>query len=134
MLNRRPRRQINQMNVVPYIDVMLVLLVIFMITTPMFSPGLIDVPSVSQARDPTVAPVEVVVNGPTSITLKTADRSIAISSLSELEATAGQLQQGDQPFAISASQDMKYADVLRVADTLHKAGIRRVALTVKLSE
>jgi biopolymer transport protein TolR len=131
MLNRRPRRQINQMNVVPYIDVMLVLLVIFMITTPMFSPGVIDVPSVSKARTPDVQPVEVILDGSGSITLKTADSTRTFASAEELEAAVGQLGQSEQPFAISAAQDMKYADVLKVADSLHKAGIRRVALTVK---
>lgn len=131
MLNRRPRRQINQMNVVPYIDVMLVLLVIFMITTPMFTPGVIDVPSVSKARTPDVQPVEVILDGSGSIQVKSAEKTMTFASPEQLEASVGQLGQVDQPFAISAAQDMKYADVLKVADSLHKAGIRRVALTVK---
>jgi len=131
MLNRRPRRQINQMNVVPYIDVMLVLLVSFMVTTPMFTPGVIDVPSVSRARAADVQPVEVILNGPQQIVVKTADKSSSFSSVAALQAAAPQLVQGDVPFAISASREMKYADVLAVADALHKAGIRRVALTVK---
>jgi len=131
MLNRRPRRQINQMNVVPYIDVMLVLLVIFMITTPMFTPGVIDVPSVSKARTPDVQPVEVILDGSGVITVKTSEKTLTYPSAAELEAAVGQLGQSDQPFAISAAQDMKYADVLKVADALHKAGIQRVALTVK---
>ena len=62
MLKRRPRRQMNQMNVVPYIDVMLVLLVIFMVTAPMFTPGVINVPSVSQAATVDVRPLEVTVS------------------------------------------------------------------------
>ncbi|BEV72452.1 MULTISPECIES: biopolymer transporter ExbD [unclassified Paludibacterium] len=134
MLNRRPRRQINQMNVVPYIDVMLVLLVIFMITTPMFTPGVIDVPSVSQARTPDVQPVEVELDSSGNITLKGADKTQTFTSVDALTAAASTMAQNDQPFAISAARDMKYEDVLKVADALHKAGIKRVALTVKQSQ
>ena len=43
---RRARKSINQINVVPYIDVMLVLLVIFMVTAPLITPGEIELPSV----------------------------------------------------------------------------------------
>jgi len=134
MLNRRPRRQINQMNVVPYIDVMLVLLVIFMITTPMFTPGVIDVPSVSRARSLQVQPVEVILDQSGAITLKSQERSQNFAGVAELESDLGAWKQGDQPFAISADRNMKYADVLKVADVLHKAGIERVALTVKQRE
>jgi biopolymer transport protein ExbD len=45
----RPRRLKNEINVVPYIDVMLVLLVIFMVTAPMMTTASIDVPSVGKA-------------------------------------------------------------------------------------
>jgi len=121
------------MNVVPYIDVMLVLLVIFMITTPMFTPGVIDVPSVSQARTPDVQPVEVELDASGAITLKSADSTRTFANVDELAAAAPSLPQHDRPFAISAARDMKYEDVLKVADALHRAGIQRVALTVKQS-
>ena len=45
----RARKTINQINVVPYIDVMLVLLVIFMVTAPLVTPGVVELPSVSKA-------------------------------------------------------------------------------------
>lgn len=131
MLNRRHRRQINQMNVVPYIDVMLVLLVIFMIATPMFTPGVIDVPSVSQARTPQTQPVEVELDGSGTIVLKSSESTRRFSSVSELQAAVAPVAQSDEAYAISAARDMKYEDVLKVADALHKAGVRRVALTVK---
>ena len=41
----RKRRMMNQINVVPYIDVMLVLLVIFMVTAPLKNPGVVDLPN-----------------------------------------------------------------------------------------
>ena len=57
-----PRRSMSQMNVVPYIDVMLVLLVIFMVTTPMFSPGVVNLPSVGKAAQVESEPVQVLID------------------------------------------------------------------------
>lgn len=131
MLNRRPRRQMHQMNVVPYIDVMLVLLVIFMVTTPMFSSGVIDVPSVSHSQALDSVPIEVIVDGPGHILLKMPAKTLTVSSLKQLSVVLRPWVGTDHPFAISARQDMQYADVLQVADALHSAGIKRVALTVK---
>ncbi|WP_434631459.1 biopolymer transporter ExbD [Chromobacterium sp. CV08] len=132
MLNRRPRRQINQMNVVPYIDVMLVLLVIFMVTAPMFTPGVIDVPSVSEAPAIDVRPLEVTVDAAGKIELVDGEQKSRVDSLDDL---ASQLQAaigaGQRPVAISADANLKYADVVKIADRLHQAGIKRVALTVK---
>jgi len=55
----RPRKTINQINVVPYIDVMLVLLVIFMITAPLINPGVIELPSVGTKLAAPVLPLEI---------------------------------------------------------------------------
>ncbi|MBT2865821.1 biopolymer transporter ExbD [Chromobacterium violaceum] len=132
MLNRRPRRQMNQMNVVPYIDVMLVLLVIFMVTAPMFTPGVIDVPSVSEAPAIDVRPLEVTVDAAGKIELVDGEQKTRVDSLddlaSQLQALAGA---SARPVAISADANLKYAEVVRIADRLHQAGIKRVALTVK---
>ncbi|AOZ51160.1 biopolymer transporter ExbD [Chromobacterium vaccinii] len=132
MLNRRPRRQMNQMNVVPYIDVMLVLLVIFMVTAPMFTPGVIDVPSVSEAPAIDVRPLEVTVDAAGKIELVDGEQKTRVDSLddlaSQLQALAGA---GQRPVAISADANLKYAEVVKIADRLHQAGIKRVALTVK---
>ncbi|KUM01777.1 ExbD/TolR family protein [Chromobacterium subtsugae] len=132
MLNRRPRRQMNQMNVVPYIDVMLVLLVIFMVTAPMFTPGVIDVPSVSEAPAIDVRPIEVTVDATGKIELVDGEQKSRVDSLDDL---ASQLQalvgENPRPVAISADANLKYAEVVRIADRLHQAGVKRVALTVK---
>src|SRR5688500_12742908 len=56
---RRPRRAMAEINVVPYIDVMLVLLIIFMVAAPLINPGQIDLPQSAQKLDPAVAPLEV---------------------------------------------------------------------------
>ncbi len=122
----------NQMNVVPYIDVMLVLLVIFMVTAPMFTPGVIDVPSVSQAPSIDVRPLEVTIDAQSRIQLIDNEQKTSVASPEEL---AGQIKallgDGNRPVAISADANLKYAEVVHVADVLHQAGIKRVALTVK---
>ncbi|WP_232219814.1 biopolymer transporter ExbD [Pseudogulbenkiania sp. MAI-1] len=131
MLNRRPRRQMNQMNVVPYIDVMLVLLVIFMVTTPLFTPGVIDVPSVSRAAALDVQPLEVIVEAGNAIQLKADGKETRLGSKEELVKHLRALNATERPVAISADQNLKYSEVVAIADDLHKAGIKRVALTVK---
>ena len=55
----RRRRAMSEINVVPYIDVMLVLLIIFMVAAPLINPGQIDLPQVGQKLDPAVAPLEI---------------------------------------------------------------------------
>ncbi|BBH10839.1 biopolymer transporter ExbD [Chromobacterium haemolyticum] len=131
MLNRRPRRQMNQMNVVPYIDVMLVLLVIFMVTAPMFTPGVIEVPSVSQAASIDTRPLEVTVDAQGKIQLIDQDRKTDVASVADLATQIQALGAAERPVAISADANLKYAEVVRIADKLHQAGVKRVALTVK---
>ncbi|AXT44769.1 biopolymer transporter ExbD [Chromobacterium rhizoryzae] len=131
MLNRRPRRQMNQMNVVPYIDVMLVLLVIFMVTAPMFTPGVIEVPSVSQAASIDTRPLEVTVDAQGKIQLIDNDRKTDVASVVDLAAQIQALGAAERPVAISADANLKYAEVVQIADKLHQAGVKRVALTVK---
>ncbi|UGA40310.1 biopolymer transporter ExbD [Chromobacterium haemolyticum] len=131
MLNLRPRRQMNQMNVVPYIDVMLVLLVIFMVTAPMFTPGVIEVPSVSQAASIDTRPLEVTVDAQGKIQLIDQDRKTDVASVADLATQIQALGAAERPVAISADANLKYAEVVRIADKLHQAGVKRVALTVK---
>src|SRR5687768_5187995 len=71
---RSGRRLMNQINVVPYIDVMLVLLVIFMVTVPLVNPGQVDLPSVAKSSQPAIAPMEVSIRADESIWLR--DRSL----------------------------------------------------------
>ena len=66
---RSGRRLMNQINVVPYIDVMLVLLVIFMVTAPLVNPGQVDLPSVGKSSQPAIAPMEVSIRADESIWL-----------------------------------------------------------------
>lgn len=131
MLNRKPRRMINQMNVVPYIDVMLVLLVIFMVTAPMFTPGVIDVPSVSRASQVERAPIEVQYGGDGRYAWALDGKTHPAPSLDALVAAIVPLAADGRPVAISADQNAKYSEVVGIADRLYQAGIQRVALTVR---
>ena len=132
----RPRKLMNQINVVPYIDVMLVLLVIFMVTAPMVNPGVVDLPSVGKSAQPPVAPLEVMIRADATLLLRdrakgaTEERRV---SNAELVATLREIQARtpDQPVVIAADKDVRYEAVLKVMDELQRANIRRVGLLVK---
>jgi biopolymer transport protein TolR len=136
------RRLINQINIVPYVDVMLVLLVIFMVTAPLVNPGVVDLPSVGKSSQPAVQPLEVVVRSDTSLMLRdsTGSKSGAGSPTRERNVTAAELVAAlkerqkvnpDQPVVIAADKDVKYEAVLNVMDELQRADVRRVGLLVK---
>ena len=132
---RRRRKAIAEINVVPYIDVMLVLLIIFMVTSPLIPPGQIDLPSVGQSLNPTVAPLEVRIGRDSKITL--VDRQQGgreqMVKPENLLATVRTIQANhpEQAVVISADKSLKYEEVLRVLDTLQKGQIKRVGLLAK---
>ena len=132
---RRPRKAIADINVVPYIDVMLVLLIIFMVTAPLIQPGQIDLPSVGQALNPTVAPLEVKMKKDGTITL--VDRQQGGEEIvvvrDQLLAAVRKIQANhpDQAVVINADKNLKYDDVLRVLDILQGGKIKRVGLLAK---
>jgi biopolymer transport protein TolR len=74
MIPRRTRKAMNQINVVPYIDVMLVLLVIFMVTAPFINPSQVELPSIGKSAAAPVAPLEVVIRVDGSLLLR--DRGV----------------------------------------------------------
>ena len=133
MLNRRPRRSMSQMNVVPYIDVMLVLLVIFMVTTPMFSPGVINLPSVGKAAQIETEPVQVLIDdqGRYSDSDKGSDHPEV--SLPEHSAQLDSLTGGDRqrPVVISGDKTVAYEKVMEVMRELQQRGYARIGLLVK---
>jgi biopolymer transport protein TolR len=134
---RRPRKVIAEINVVPYIDVMLVLLIIFMVTAQVITPGQIDLPSVGQALDPSIAPLEVRINKTGAIVLvdrQQGGREQPVMREQLLPTIrAIQAKQPDQAVVISADKNLKYEDVLRVLDSLQKGQIKRVGLLAKPS-
>ena len=132
----RSRRLMNEINIVPYVDVMLVLLVIFMVTAPLVNPGVIDLPSVGKSAVPPAAPLEVIVRRDSSLMLRERDKGRADEravSSAQLVAALQELQKKspDQPVVISADKDVRYEAVLKVMDELQRQNIRRVGLLVK---
>ena len=133
----RQRRLKNEINVVPYIDVMLVLLVIFMVTTPMMTTASIDLPSVGKAPAAPTAPLEVAIKADQSLSVT--DRSgnskeIKVDRKELLGMVqAAQQRNPDQPVLIAGDKNVKYEAVLMVMDELQRAQIKRVGLLVQTS-
>lgn len=133
------RRTMNDINMVPFIDVMLVLLIIFMVTAPMLSPGVIDVPSVGQAARQPDRFVQVIITTDATLQLKEGG-SQGVAQNVTLEQLAAQVQTlqgptapntGPVPVVIAADKNVKYDTVVHVMDTLQRAGIARVGLSVQ---
>ena len=133
----RGRRAVNEINMVPFIDVMLVLLIIFMVSAPLLPTGVIDLPSMGRAQKAPDKVIEVVLEAEDDLSLRV-DRQdagrIALSELAprikdEQERAAGGPQSA--PVIISARKDIRYDAVVRVMDTLQKGGVVRVGLSVR---
>jgi len=132
---RRVRKPINQINVVPYIDVMLVLLVIFMVTAPLVAPGEIQLPSVGSKLTPAVNALRVRVNPDKSIVLideSAKDRPSVKVTLDALVAQVLAIQAGrEQPVVIDADKGSRYEDVIGILDRLQQGGIKKVGLLAR---
>lgn len=132
---RARRRTISQINVVPYIDVMLVLLVIFMITAPLINPGQIELPTVGKTSTPPLAPLEVSIHKDQSLWLR--DHSAGAAELrmtrEDLIAAIQRKQKvhRDQAVVISADEDVQYKAVLEVMDMLQQNQVSKVGLLAK---
>ena len=136
---RRQRKSMSQINVVPYIDVMLVLLVIFMVTAPLITPGEISLPSVGSRLTVPVAPLEVTLRADQSLWLRDqgASGSPAVKvSRDELVArvAAKQARAPEQGVVIAADKSARYEDVLAVLDLLQRNGVRKVGLLARASQ
>ncbi|MDB5875553.1 MAG: exbD [Ramlibacter sp.] len=133
----RGRRTISEINMVPFIDVMLVLLIIFMVTAPLIAPSMIDLPSVGKAARQPDQVIQVVIGKDEALDVKIAERTIRLP----LEAVAAAVTQaqagkpaGTSAVVISADRNVKYENVVKVMDTLQRAGVQRVGLSVQLAK
>jgi biopolymer transport protein TolR len=112
-----------------------VLLIIFMVSAPLITPGQIDLPSVGQTLNPAVAPLEVRLNRDGAITLVDRQQGGAELSVSKAELLASiraiQTKHPEQAVVISADKKLPYENVIDVLDTLQKGQIKRVGLLVK---
>ena len=122
-----------EMNMVPFIDVMLVLLIIFMATAPMISTGIVDLPSVGKAALRPTSVVEVIVGADAKLRLRLDGADPKPSSIKALANDVKALQAGNAqvPVVISADKAVKYEQVVRAMDELQRAGIQRVGLSVR---
>ncbi|OIN93475.1 MAG: protein TolR [Comamonadaceae bacterium CG1_02_60_18] len=129
----RGRRTINEINMVPFIDVMLVLLIIFMVTAPLIAPSVIDLPSVGKAAKQPDQVLQIIVGKDEALSLKRKDQTQSVT-LKALAQTVKQAQAGAENPAvvISADKSVKYETVVKVMDTLQRAGIARVGLSVQI--
>jgi biopolymer transport protein TolR len=136
LIDRRSgRRLMNQINVVPYIDVMLVLLVIFMVTAPLINPGQIELPSIGKTSEPPLQPMEVSIQSDGALSFRDRSRSMDDHKVSrdELVKVVRQKQKenADQPVVISADKDVRYEAVLEVMDMLQRNQVRKIGLLAK---
>ncbi|MEO6852513.1 MAG: protein TolR [Rhodoferax sp.] len=131
----RGRRTINEINMVPFIDVMLVLLIIFMVTAPMITPSVVDLPSVGKAGKQPDRVIQIVIAKDETLELKQQSKTTKLGK-SDVASAVKTAQDGDAsvPVVISADRNVKYESVVKVMDTLQRAGIQRVGLSVQLGK
>ena len=132
------RRTMNEINMVPFIDVMLVLLIIFMVTAPLISPSVIDLPSVGKAATLPDQVIQVEISKDEKVSVKSTG-SVTKTLTSSLDNLArdvrslqGEAAQG--PVVITADRTIKYETVVKAMDTLQRAGVQRVGLSVQLTD
>ena len=127
------RRTINEINMVPFIDVMLVLLIIFMVTAPLITTGLVELPSVGKSQQRPEHVVEIVVGADEKLRLRVDGKDGQPVTLRDVAAKVRELQAGkaNTPVVISADRNVKYEAVVKVMDNLQRAGVQRVGLSVK---
>jgi biopolymer transport protein TolR len=140
---RKNRRSISDINMVPFIDVMLVLLIIFMVTAPLLVPSVIDVPSIGKASNAPdqVITIEIDKNLRLLVKSKTtsSDGTQTIPQTASMETVAKlvlQLQAGKDvtPVIISADKGIVYDEVVKLMDKLQRAGVQRIGLSVRQTD
>ncbi len=134
----RKRGPMNEINVVPYVDVMLVLLVIFMVTAPLVTPGVIDLPSVGKAGQPKVVPLEIVVMEDQKLLVRERDAGGRIVNEQPVSRQAltqivkeRQAKNPELAVLIAGDKNVRYEAVLNVMDDLRNQSVARVGLQVK---
>ncbi len=133
----RQRRLMNQINVVPYIDVMLVLLVIFMVTAPMIQSGSVNLPSVDKVPAPPTDAMIVQVKADGELALRATSnapekafnrRDLIAEVQSAVAANPG------QPVVIAADKSVKYELVMNTLNDLRNAGVNKVGLQTQVGK
>ncbi|OUR68270.1 protein TolR [Bermanella sp. 47_1433_sub80_T6] len=137
---REKRRPIAEMNVVPYIDVMLVLMVIFMITAPVLSQGVkVDLPKVATA--PLKSPKN---SEPLIVSIKKNGQYVIERGRSEDKAANLEFvhkyvskilqQQPSTEVLVRGDESVAYGKVIKLMATLQSAGVANVGLVTDVPE
>ena len=131
----RTRKLVAQINVVPMIDVMLVLLVIFMVTAPFINPGLVELPSVGKTSQTPSQPLEIIIRESGEYLLRDranggTEQSVSKSELAS-EIRALHAASPDQPVVIAADKNVRYEEVMHAMNLLQKAQITRIGLLAR---
>jgi biopolymer transport protein TolR len=130
----------HEINIVPYVDVMLVLLVIFMVTAPLVTPAVIDLPTVDKASAPRVVPLEIYVKTDQGLVVRQRDSRGSVVNEQSLNRAqlAGFIKslknKGDLSVLIGGDKNARYESVLQVMDELRRQGVQKVGLQVKTSQ
>jgi biopolymer transport protein TolR len=130
----RGRRTINEINMVPFIDVMLVLLIIFMVTAPLIAPSVINLPSVSKGAKPPDQRLEILIGKDEALELKIDNKATRLSLdaiVSAVKQAQGTQAPGNSAVIISADKDVRYENVVKLMSRLQDEGVQRVGLSVK---
>jgi biopolymer transport protein TolR len=130
--HRKRRKLKAEINVVPYIDVMLVLLIIFMVTAPLLNLGVdIQLPqskarSVQNDKEPAVVSVDK--DGKLYLTLGTSPREVIEPNALVAKASAFVRQNPDVPFLVAGDQRVDYGRIYQAMVLLQQAGVAKVGL------
>jgi biopolymer transport protein TolR len=139
-LHRR-RGTMHEINIVPYVDVMLVLLVIFMVTAPLVTPAVIELPTVDKASAPRVVPLEIYVKTDQGLVVR--QRDARGSVVNEQSLNRAQLpgfikglraKNAELSVLIGGDKNARYESVLQVMDELRKNGVQKVGLQVRTTQ
>lgn len=129
----RVRKQVASINVVPLIDVMLVLLVVFMITAPFINPGQVELPSVGKTAVTPSQPIEVTIRASGEMSLRDrakGDVEVPVTA-SSLAVEVKRMLKEDQPVVISADKNVRYEEVMKAMSALQAAQVSRIGLLAK---
>jgi biopolymer transport protein TolR len=131
------RRMLADINVVPYVDVMLVLVVILMVSAPFVNPSLVELPSVGRASRAPDRPLELVIRADGRLTLRDGTKELANDLPAAIAAITERQKANPQaptPVVITADKDLKYDAVIKVMDQLQRADVKRVGLAVRVAK
>ncbi len=129
----RVRKQVASINVVPLIDVMLVLLVVFMITAPFINPGQVELPSVAKTATTPSQPLEVMIKASGDVVLRNRanDGEEIPVNATNLAKEVKRMLKPDQPVVISADKSVRYEEVMNAMSALQAAQVTRIGLLAK---